>query len=46
LSTIENADKIVVIDDGKIVEQGTHDSLLKNKGAYAQLYQLQFGAEG
>ena len=46
LSTIENADKIVVIDDGKIVEQGTHDSLLKNNGAYSQLYQLQFGAEG
>lgn len=46
LSTIENADKIVVIHDGKIVEQGTHDSLLKNNGAYSQLYQLQFGAEG
>ncbi|MDM7860662.1 lipid A export permease/ATP-binding protein MsbA [Alteromonas sp. ASW11-36] len=46
LSTIENADKIVVIDEGRIVEQGTHEALLENNGAYAQLYQLQFGAEG
>lgn len=43
LSTIENADKIVVVDNGQILEQGTHQSLLEKGGAYAQLHQLQFG---
>lgn len=43
LSTIEKADKIVVVEDGHIVEQGTHDVLLAQKGIYAQLHQLQFG---
>lgn len=43
LSTIEKADKIVVMDGGKIVEQGTHEQLLANKGAYENLYRLQFG---
>jgi subfamily B ATP-binding cassette protein MsbA len=42
LSTVQNADKIVVINDGKIVEEGTHDNLLKTNGAYASLYQMQF----
>ncbi|WP_088329037.1 lipid A export permease/ATP-binding protein MsbA [Lacimicrobium sp. SS2-24] len=42
LSTIENADKILVIDQGGIVEQGDHKSLLEKKGAYAQLHKLQF----
>ncbi|MCF2946989.1 lipid A export permease/ATP-binding protein MsbA [Paraglaciecola aquimarina] len=45
LSTIENADQILVIDNGKIIEQGDHSSLLNNKGAYSQLYNLQFGEE-
>jgi subfamily B ATP-binding cassette protein MsbA len=45
LSTIENADQILVIDEGKIVEQGDHHTLLNNAGAYAQLHQLQFGAK-
>lgn len=39
LSTIRNADKIIVLMDGKICEAGTHDTLLKNKSVYASLYQ-------
>jgi subfamily B ATP-binding cassette protein MsbA len=42
LSTIESVDKIVVIDNGTIVEQGNHEELLARQGAYAQLHQLQF----
>ncbi len=42
LSTIESADKIIVMDQGKIVEQGNHQSLLAKKGAYAQLHSFQF----
>ena len=42
LSTVQNADKIVVINDGQIVEQGKHEELLKLKGAYAALYTMQF----
>lgn len=41
LSTIENADKIIVLDHGRIVEQGTHRELLKHNGLYAQLVQKQ-----
>ncbi len=43
LSTIENADLIIVVDGGKVLEQGTHADLLAKNGAYAQLHQLQFG---
>ena len=42
LSTIQNADVILVMNAGKIVEQGTHEQLLKKGGFYAQLYQAQF----
>lgn len=42
LSTIKKADRIFVIDDGKIVEQGSPDELLKQKGAYYKLYAAQF----
>lgn len=42
LSTIKNADLILVMRDGDIVEQGTHDSLLKKNGFYATLYNSQF----
>ncbi|RDV26093.1 lipid A export permease/ATP-binding protein MsbA [Alteromonas aestuariivivens] len=43
LSTIENADCILVIDNGRIIEQGKHQTLLEQKGHYAQLHALQFG---
>ncbi|MBD5560473.1 MAG: ABC transporter ATP-binding protein [Clostridia bacterium] len=42
LSTIRNADLILVMRDGDIVEQGTHDELLKKRGFYADLYNSQF----
>lgn len=41
LSTIKNVDKIYVLDHGKIVEQGNHLSLIKQKGLYYKLYELQ-----
>jgi ATP-binding cassette, subfamily B, bacterial MsbA len=43
LSTIEKADEIVVVEDGRIVERGTHEVLLASRGAYFQLHKLQFG---
>lgn len=42
LSTIEHADKIIVMDDGKIVEMGTHASLLALNGHYTKLHRMQF----
>nr|WP_284709274.1 lipid A export permease/ATP-binding protein MsbA [Marinobacter sediminum] len=42
LSTIEKADRILVMDNGRIVESGRHDDLLSAGGAYAQLHQMQF----
>jgi subfamily B ATP-binding cassette protein MsbA len=43
LSTIENADCIMVVEQGRIIEQGRHSELLKKGGHYAQLHSLQFG---
>lgn len=43
LSTIQNADKIAVIQNGKVVEQGTHQQLLQMKGAYHSLVTIQLG---
>lgn len=43
LSTILSADKIIVLQNGEIVEQGTHKELLKKDGLYASLYREQFG---
>ena len=42
LSTIRNADTIIAIKDGEIIEQGTHDELLEKEGFYANLYNSQF----
>ena len=42
LSTIQNADRIIVLKDGEIIEQGTHDELIKASGEYAELNKQQF----
>ena len=42
LSTIEKADRIIVMKEGKVVEMGTHKSLLAQGGSYANLYNIQF----
>jgi ATP-binding cassette subfamily B protein len=44
LSTIKGADRILVVRDGNVVEQGTHDSLMAERGFYAELYHSQFDA--
>ncbi|UGU34479.1 ABC transporter ATP-binding protein/permease [Mycolicibacterium smegmatis] len=45
LSTVRAADLILVVEDGRIVERGTHDALLARGGRYAELYETQFGSE-
>jgi len=44
LSTIQNADRILVLDRGRLVEEGKHESLMKNNGVYATLYRTQFAS--
>ena len=46
LSTIRNADRIIALVNGKIVEEGNHEALLAKKGEYYRLYNLQFKDEG
>jgi len=46
LSTITNCDRILVMADGSIVQQGSHEQLLAEGGVYRRLYELQFGEEG
>jgi subfamily B ATP-binding cassette protein MsbA len=44
LSTIEHADRVLVLDQGKLAESGSHEQLLAEGGLYARLHALQFGA--
>jgi subfamily B ATP-binding cassette protein MsbA len=45
LSTVENADEIIVLHAGNIVESGTHRELIEQNGRYAELYRMQFSDE-
>ena len=45
LSTIEKADRILVLDQGQLIEQGSHQELLDRNGLYTQLYRMDFAEE-
>ena len=44
ITTLMSADKIIVLDNGKICESGTHDELIANNGIYRKIYDIQFGS--
>ncbi|QNI36096.1 ABC transporter ATP-binding protein [Edaphobacter albus] len=46
LSTVRRANKIAVLENGRITETGTHDELIRRSGTYRRLYDMQFGEEG
>ena len=46
LSTVQKADQIAVLEQGRVVEVGTHNELLQKRGYYKRLYSMQFGEEG
>ena len=46
LSTVRTADRIITIDRGRVVEDGTHDELIRTGGRYATLFRLQGGLHG
>ena len=43
LSTVRNADRIVVLENGRVVEDGQHDALVRQRGIYARLWSVQTG---
>jgi subfamily B ATP-binding cassette protein MsbA len=45
LSTIEKADRIMVLDQGQLIEQGSHQELLEKNGLYTQMYRMNFAEE-
>jgi ATP-binding cassette subfamily B protein len=46
LSSVQNADEIIVLDEGRIVERGTHSGLILQDGQYASIWQMQIGSTG
>ena len=46
LSTVQGADRILVLKDGRILQEGSHAALLREGGLYADLYRLQFPSRG
>lgn len=46
LSTIPNSDRIIVLDNGRIVDEGTHDELIKRVGPYRDLYFTYYAHQG
>jgi len=45
VSSVKNASHIIVLDAGKVAEEGTHDELLRQNGLYAEMYQQQLAEE-